>query len=199
MLFFVWIQLALAVKKKKRPEDTYTGDYGRFAGYFFVCLPESLRGLFFVLFEERKKVSFIKHHTLAFFVRLIHETWGSAASSKKKSWYITLRLAYAKCWNQFLSRRFEYSMIWTWVSERRLRKIDRSAPNKKRICRVVKARVYVVWIYFFFLNSIETPASACTITFRKLCLLTSLILVYNVSLDGLSQRLLLLHVIWFWE
>lgn len=151
MLFFCLVPAGFG-REEKRPEDTYTGDYGRFAGYFFVCLPESLRGLFFVLFEERKKVSFIKHHTLAFFCA--PHSWNLRLCSllKKKSWYIPLRLAYAKCWNQFLSRRFEYSMIWSWVSERRLEKIDRSAPNKKSICRVVKARAYVVWIYFVLLT-----------------------------------------------
>lgn len=165
--------------------------------WLFLCLFARVASRLIFCFVWREKKGFI-HKTSHAGVSCAPHSWNlRLCSLLKKSWYITLRLAYAKFWNQFLSRRFEYSMIWSWVSERRLKKSDRSAPNKKRICRAVKARVYVVWIYFALLNSIETPASACTITFRKLCPLTSLILVYNVSLGGLSQRLLLLHVIWF--
>lgn len=108
-------------------------DYGRFAGYFFVCFVGSLRGLFFFCSMMRKKVSFINiSRWRAFCARLIHEIWipASSKSSEHESLMRNVEI-------DFLSHE-----LWifneTDSETRRGRKksfkeIDHLAPNKRQI------------------------------------------------------------------
>lgn len=99
--------------------DTYTVDYGRFAGYFFVCLASVASRLNIFVSLAFEKVSFIKPHSLARrfgCVHLIHEI-GSQPPQK--------RLVHAKMLKSISNRKkiFEYSMKPEEEEEKRLKKL----------------------------------------------------------------------------